>query len=130
MPHKMHPILNNLSFPMFDEEPSVRQCTMLPNMRKITKKEWDTMLHPEGAWAVVLFLDERACKDEDEYSIPDHVACCSAYTAYRREEFPATATLAHFVKRIAGGPCYGIFEGLKHLRREGGVDVYQMLWGT
>lgn len=107
--------------------------------RDITDEEWNTVVHPQGPWAVIVdlshggFVEGPDCgwsnEEETTHYTPDGPDGCFEYQ--KTEHFAATATLRDFVYRLAQGPGHGFFyEGLMFERVKGGVHYYTMLTGT
>lgn len=88
----------------------------------LTKKEWKTRVHPNGAWILVMEFDERASDDAEKSEEYGYFT--------RTEEFEATATLRDVCERIHGGIRYGFFEGFIVMQNVGNRACFELCWGT
>jgi hypothetical protein len=129
----------------------------------LTSDEVNAIVHPSGDWLLVLQLDERALKGETQYQYNDIVRSINKRNAYEETElhsfnmtrylkFGQNAKVHTVLERIAGGLCYGYFEGITALNSYNTMpnwhsyyesicdkargfniplcDVYRLQWGT
>jgi hypothetical protein len=77
---------------------------------KVTNDQLDTILNPNSDWILVYNSDDRCMKDDRNYDN-------EVIDVTREFLFKKNATLREVFNKIASGPCYGYFEGIKFLNK-------------
>ena len=101
----MHSIVTNIQWRMeLNQEKNIYDAYISSTDLPLDEDTWNIILYPHGSWILTMAFDSRAFGNS---LLDDHIQ-------FNREIiFLSSSTLRDVFNKVAKGPCYGFFEGIK-----------------